>query len=54
MGLGHRGPQSSDSVMAEKVADDAIKKAIQADEAELRPDPDAPVKDKLNYWKDKI
>jgi hypothetical protein len=40
--------------MAEKVADDAIAKAIQADEAELRPDPDTPVKDKLNYWKDRI
>lgn len=40
--------------MAEKVADDAIAKAIQADEAELRPDPEAPVKDKLAYWKDKI
>lgn len=40
--------------MAEKVADDAISKALQADEAELRPDPDAPVKDKLHYWKDKI
>ena len=40
--------------MAEKVADDAIRKALQADEQELRPDPDAPVKDKLAYWKDKI
>lgn len=40
--------------MAEKVADTAIAKALQADEAELRPDPDAPVKDKLNYWKNKI
>lgn len=40
--------------MAEKAADDAIKQAIQADEQELRPEPDAPVKDKLNYWKDKI
>lgn len=40
--------------MAEKVADTAIAKALQADEAELRPEPEAPVKDKLNYWKDKI
>lgn len=40
--------------MAEKVADDAIAKAIQADEAELRPNPNTPVKDKLAYWKDKI
>ena len=40
--------------MAEKVADDAIRKALQADEAELRPGPDTPVSDKLNYWKDRI
>jgi hypothetical protein len=40
--------------MAEKAADDAIKQAIQADEQELRPGPDAPVKDKLAYWKNKI
>lgn len=40
--------------MAEKVVDDAISKAIQADEQELRPGPDTPVKDKLAYWKDRI
>ena len=40
--------------MAEKVADTAIAKALQADEQELRPDPEAPVKDKLAYWKDKV
>ena len=42
--------------MAETVADDAIKQALQADEQELgmRPSPDAPVKERLAYWKDKI